>query len=73
VALHKRRIPVTYLLAMNEGHGFGESETALAVTRATEQFLGACLGGRVQPSVTPKVSRALAAMLVNVDTMHVNP
>ena len=71
VALHRRGIPVTYLLAPNEGHGFGESETALAVTRATEQFLGACLGGRVQPIVEPGVTRALDAMRVNVDTMHV--
>lgn len=73
VALHRRHVPVTYLLATNEGHGFAESETALAVTRATEQFLGACLGGRVQAHVTPTVSRALAAMLVNVDTLHIAP
>ena len=70
LALHRRHIPVTYLLATNEGHGFAESETALAVTRATEQFLGKCLGGRVQPSVEAKVTRALDAMRVNVDTMH---
>jgi len=73
VALHRRHIPVTYLLATNEGHGFAESETALAVTRATEQFLGACLGGRVQAQVAPAVSRALSAMLVNVDTLHLAP
>jgi dipeptidyl aminopeptidase/acylaminoacyl peptidase len=73
VALNRRHIPVTYLLASNEGHGFGESETALAVTRATEQFLGACLGGRVQARVTPQVTRALAAMRVNVDTVRLSP
>ena len=73
VALHRRHVPVTYLFATNEGHGFAESETALAVTRATEQFLGACLAGRVQAHVSPVVSRALAAMLVNVDTLHVGP
>jgi dipeptidyl aminopeptidase/acylaminoacyl peptidase len=73
VALNRRHIPVTYLLAAQEGHGFGESETALAVTRATEQFLGACLGGRVQPRVRPEVSEALAAMRVNVDTLRLSP
>jgi dipeptidyl aminopeptidase/acylaminoacyl peptidase len=72
VALHRRHIPVTYLLAGNEGHGFGESETALAVTRATEQFLGACLGGRVQTQVSAQVTRALAAMRVNVDTVRLS-
>ena len=69
IALNRRHIPVTYLLAANEGHGFGESETALAVNRATEEFLGKCLGGRVQPSVSPRVAAALAAMKVNVDTL----
>lgn len=73
VALNRRHIPVTYLLAANEGHGFGESETALAVTRATEQFLGACLGGRVQARVSPQIIRTLAAMRVNVDTVHLSP
>ena len=72
LALNRRQIPVTYLLASNEGHGFGESETALAVNRATEQFLGRCLGGRVQPSVTPAVDAALKAMLVDVDTLRLN-
>ena len=70
LALHRRRIPVTYLFAANEGHGFAEAETALAVNRATEQFLGRCLGGRVQPSVSPRVEAALKAMLVNVDTLR---
>lgn len=70
VVLNRRHIPVTYLLAANEGHGFAESETALAVNRATEEFLGRCLGGRVQPTVSPRVAAALAAMRVNVDTLR---
>jgi len=73
VALNRRHIPVTYLLAAEEGHGFGESETALAVTRATEQFLGSCLGGRVQPRVRQEVTTAMAAMRVDVDTLHLSP
>jgi hypothetical protein len=59
---------VTYLLASNEGHGWGEAETALAVNRATEQFLGRCLGGRVQATVTPTVEAALKAMLVGASS-----
>jgi dipeptidyl aminopeptidase/acylaminoacyl peptidase len=73
VALTRRHIPVTYLFAAQEGHGFGEAETALAVTRATEQFLGSCLGGRVQPSVRQGVTTAMAAMRVDVDTLHLAP
>jgi dipeptidyl aminopeptidase/acylaminoacyl peptidase len=62
-AWKRRGIPVTYLLASNEGHGFGEAETALAVNRATEQFLGKCLGGRVQERVAPRVLSALNSMI----------
>ena len=70
VALHRRKIPVTYLLALNEGHGFAESETALAVNRATEEFLAKCLGGRVQADVSPRVLAAMRRMTVNVDTLR---
>lgn len=70
VALFRRRIPVTYLLAGNEGHGFGEAATALAVNRATEQFLSKCLGGRVQPTVTAQVDSALKSMLVDVAALN---
>lgn len=66
VALHRRGVPVTYLLAGAEGHSFGEAETAMAVNRATERFLARCLGGREQPQVPNAVTRALAAMRVDV-------
>lgn len=66
MAWRRRGIPVTYLLASNEGHGFGEAATALAVNRATEQFLGNCLGGRVEPASSPVVEAAVKGMLVDV-------
>lgn len=68
-ALHRRGIPVTYLVAGDEGHGWGKRETALAVTRATELFLARCLGGTAQRSVAPEVDAALAGMTVDVDTL----
>ena len=58
----KRGVPVTYLLAGNEGHGFGNRETSLAVRRATEVFLSACLGGRKQPTVPEEVESTLRAL-----------
>jgi dipeptidyl aminopeptidase/acylaminoacyl peptidase len=63
-AWKRRGIPVTYLLASNEGHGFGEAETALAVNRATEMFLGNCLKGRSQPTASSVMSNLLHRMLV---------
>lgn len=58
----KRGVPVTYLLAGDEGHSFGNRETALAVRRATEQFLARCLGGREQPTVPEEVETTLRAL-----------
>ena len=71
-ALHARGIPVTYLLASNEGHGFGQAETGLAVNRATELFLGQCLGGRVQETASPATEAALRSMRVDLDTLRAN-
>ena len=42
-------IPVTYLLATDEGHGFQRPEDNLAFFGVAEQFLGKCLGGRAEP------------------------
>ena len=68
-ALHARGLPVTYLLARNEGHSFGNRETSLAVNRAAEVFLGRCLGGRVQPRVAQEIERTLQVLTVNLDSL----
>ncbi|CAN5324037.1 S9 family peptidase [soil metagenome] len=69
LALHRRDIPVTYLLAGNEGHGWGQRETALAVNRATELFLSKCLGGSAQASVSSDSDAALAQLTVDLDSL----
>ncbi len=48
-AMQRKRIPVTYVLFPDEGHGFARQENALAFNAVAEGFLGQCLGGRVQP------------------------
>jgi dipeptidyl aminopeptidase/acylaminoacyl peptidase len=68
-ALHARGIPVTYLLARDEGHSFGQVVTAMAVNRETERFLGRCLGGRVQERVPDRINAALNAMRVDLDSL----
>jgi dipeptidyl aminopeptidase/acylaminoacyl peptidase len=47
-AMQGSRIPVTYLLFDDEGHGFQRPENNLAFMAATEQFLHKCLGGRAE-------------------------
>lgn len=48
-AMQAKNIPVTYILFPDEGHGFARPENNLAFYAAAEEFLGACLGGRVEP------------------------
>lgn len=61
-AWRARQLPVTLLLAGNEGHSFNEESTSLAVNRAVELFLGAHLGGRTQPAVPAGITQALDAL-----------
>ena len=58
-ALRKRGVRVDYLLAANEGHSFGNVETALAVSRAAEEFLAEELGGSVAAEVDPGLQHVL--------------
>ncbi|ALN80755.1 S9 family peptidase [Lysobacter antibioticus] len=48
-AMNQRKIPVSYALFADEGHGFARPENRKAFNALTEGFLGKCLGGRVEP------------------------
>ena len=61
-AWRTRALPVSLLLAGNEGHSFNEESTSLAVNRAVERFLGEWLGGRVQTSVPAAITQTLDAL-----------
>jgi dipeptidyl aminopeptidase/acylaminoacyl peptidase len=48
-AMHARKIPVTYVLYPDEGHGFARPTNRNSFYAVTEAFLSQCLGGRYQP------------------------
>lgn len=48
-AMQAKKIPVSYVLFPDEGHGFARPENRIAFNAVTESFLGQCLGGRVEP------------------------
>lgn len=48
-AMEKNGLPVTYVLYPDEGHGFARPENRLDFIARAEGFLGAHLGGRVEP------------------------
>ena len=69
VALRDRGIPVTYLLAENEGHGFANADNRMALYRSMEVFFGECLGGRVDPSVDPAIQSKIDQLTVDVEAL----
>jgi dipeptidyl aminopeptidase/acylaminoacyl peptidase len=48
-AMKEKKIPVTYVLYPDEGHGFARPENRTAFNAVMEAFLAEHLGGRVQP------------------------
>lgn len=48
-AMEARKIPVTYVLFPDEGHGFAVPANNIAFMAITENFLKACVGGRAEP------------------------
>ena len=48
-AMQSRKIPVTYMLYPEEGHGFDRPENNISFFAVTEAFLSEHLGGRYEP------------------------
>ena len=48
-AIEKNGGGVTYVLYPDEGHGFARPENRIDFFARSEAFLGACLGGQVEP------------------------
>jgi dipeptidyl aminopeptidase/acylaminoacyl peptidase len=48
-AMEAKGLPVTYVVYSDEGHGFARPENRIDFNARAEAFLGACLGGRVEP------------------------
>ena len=47
-ALREKKIPVTYIVYPDEGHGFARPENNLDFFGRAEDFLAQCLGGRTE-------------------------
>jgi len=48
-AMKSRKLPVTYVLYPDEGHGFARPQNRLSFYAVAEGFLANCLGGRAEP------------------------
>ncbi|MGQ9862902.1 MAG: S9 family peptidase [Bacteroidia bacterium] len=66
VALRDKGIPVQYLLAEDEGHGYQKYENRIAMMVAVENFLAQHIGGRVQPQVPLPIQQRLQNLQQNI-------
>ncbi|MDQ2077871.1 S9 family peptidase [Marinimicrobium sp. ABcell2] len=65
-ALHENNLPVAYLVAPDEGHGFAVSDNNMAALAETERFLAEHIDGiRFQESMSPEVAERLERMRVD--------
>lgn len=48
-AMQAKKIPVTYVLYPDEGHGFARPENRISFNAVEEEFLAGCLHGRAEP------------------------
>ncbi|MEM0963280.1 MAG: alpha/beta fold hydrolase [Bacteroidota bacterium] len=69
VALRDRDVPVDYIVAPDEGHGFRGEMNRLALAAGMEAFLAEHLGGRYQSDVRSEIDTQLEA--ITVDPMSI--
>jgi dipeptidyl aminopeptidase/acylaminoacyl peptidase len=73
VALRENKLPVEYLVAPDEGHGFAGKQNRLAMFAATERFLARHIGGRHQEQMAQPTAERLATLTVDVNKVVLKP
>ncbi|MCL1125556.1 S9 family peptidase [Shewanella surugensis] len=67
--MFKQSLPVEYILAKDEGHGFSKRQNKLAYIVAMEQFFAKHLGGRADNNATSTISAHLDTLKVDVSRL----
>ncbi len=69
VAMRDLDLPVEYLCAPDEGHGYARPENSQAFLAAAEKFLHKHLGGRYQEDVPEDIAKRLEEITVDISTV----
>lgn len=69
VALRERSLPVEYIVAPDEGHGFAKPINNMAMLASAEKFFAKHLGGRYQESMPHNVAKRLKEITVDPKTV----
>jgi dipeptidyl aminopeptidase/acylaminoacyl peptidase len=67
--MYQQQLPVEYVLAKDEGHGFRKRDNKLAYILAMEQFFAKHIGGRVDEQVSPTLATHLETLKVDVSSL----
>ena len=69
VAMRELDLPVEYICAPDEGHGFSRPENNMAYLAAAEKFLAKHLGGRYQAEMPDHIAKRLEEITVDINTV----
>jgi dienelactone hydrolase len=69
VAMRELGLPVEYLVAKDEGHGFSKPVNNMAFLAAAEKFFAKYLGGRYQEDMPEDVAQKLEELRVDINTV----
>lgn len=69
VAMRELGLPVEYLCAPDEGHGYARPENNQAFLAAAEKFLAKHLGGRYQEDIPEDIAKRLEEITVDISTV----
>ena len=69
IACRDLGLPVEYIVAPDEGHGFRRPVNSMALNAAIEKFFAKHLGGRYQKDMPKDVSKRLKEITVDVSTV----
>lgn len=70
VAMRELDLPVEYIVAPDEGHGFQRPVNQKAFIASTEKFLASHIGGRYQEDMTDEVAQRLEEITVDINTVE---
>lgn len=66
IAMRDKNLPVEYIVAPDEGHGFQRPVNQMAMIAAAERFFATHLGGRFQESMPVEIANRLKEITVDV-------
>ncbi len=69
IAMREKKLPVEYICAPDEGHGFARPVNNMAFLAAAEKFLAAHLGGRYQSEIPAPIATRLKEITVDINTV----